>query len=72
LQRSPGERRISPFHFALIYIGLGENDRAIDLLEKAYDERVERLVWLRADPRFDPLRLDPRFNDLLTRMGLAR
>ena len=50
----------------------GENDRAIDLLEKAYDERVERLVWLRADPRFDPLRLDPRFNDLLTRMGLAR
>ncbi|HEY9433251.1 MAG TPA: protein kinase [Blastocatellia bacterium] len=72
LQRSPGERRVSPFHIALIYIGLGENDRAIDLLEKAYDERVERLVWLRADPRFDPLRLDPRFNDLLTRMGLAR
>ena len=72
LQRSPGERRVSPFHFALIHIGLGENDRAIDLLEKAYDERVERLVWLRADPRFDPLRLDPRFNDLLARMGLAR
>jgi serine/threonine-protein kinase len=72
LQRSPGERRVSPFHFALIHIGLGENDRAIDLLEKAYDERVERLVWLRADPRFDPLRLDPRFNDLLTRMELAR
>ncbi len=72
LLRSPGERRVSPFHFALIHIGLGENDRAIDLLEKAYEERVERMVWLRADPRFDPLRLDPRFNDLLARMGLAR
>jgi serine/threonine protein kinase/tetratricopeptide (TPR) repeat protein len=72
LQRSPGERRVSPFHFALIHIGLGENDRAIELLEKAYDERVERMVWLRADPRFDPLRLDPRFNEIMRRMGLAR
>jgi serine/threonine-protein kinase len=72
LQRSPGERRVSPFHFALIYIGLGENDRAIELLEKAYDERVERLVWLRADPRFDPLRLDPRFKEIMIRMGLSR
>jgi tetratricopeptide (TPR) repeat protein len=72
LQRSPGERRVSPFHFALVYIGLGENERAIELLEKALDERTERLVWLRADPRFDPLRLNPRFIELLTRIGLAR
>jgi serine/threonine protein kinase/tetratricopeptide (TPR) repeat protein len=72
LQRSPGERRVSPFHFALVYIGLGENDHAIELLKKAYEERTERLVWLRADPRFDPLKLDPRFKDLLIRIGLAR
>jgi serine/threonine protein kinase/tetratricopeptide (TPR) repeat protein len=72
LQRSPGERRVSPFHLSLIYIGLGENGRALELLNKAYDERGERMVWLRADPRFDPLRLDPRFNDLLARIGLAR
>jgi hypothetical protein len=72
LQRSPGERRVSPFHLALVHIGLGENDRAIELLEKSFEERTERLVWLRADPRFDPLRLDPRFNDLLRQIGLAR
>jgi tetratricopeptide (TPR) repeat protein len=72
LQRSPGERRVSPFHLALVHIALGENDRAIELLEKAYDERAERLVWLRADPRFDPLRLNPRFNELLRAMGLSR
>jgi TolB-like protein/Flp pilus assembly protein TadD len=72
LRQSPGERRVSPFHLALVHIGLGENERAIELLNKAYDERAERLVWLRADPRFDPLRLDPRFNDLLARIGLAR
>jgi len=72
LQQSPGQRQVSPFHLALVHIGLGENDSAIELLNKAYDERAERLVWLRADPRFDPLRLDPRFKDLLTRIGLAR
>ena len=72
LQRSPGQRRASPFHLALVHIGLGENDRAIELLESAYNERAERLVWLRADPRFDPLRLDSRFNEILRGMGLAR
>ena len=72
LQRSPGQRRASPFHLALVHIGLGENDRAIELLESAYNERAERLVWLRADPRFDPLRLDARFNEILRGMGLAR
>src|SRR5215470_12565114 len=72
LQRSPGQRRASPFHLALIHVGLGENDLAIELLNKACDERAERLVWLRADPRFDPLRLDARFNEIMIRMGLAR
>jgi eukaryotic-like serine/threonine-protein kinase len=72
LQQSPGLRRVSPFHLALVHVGLGEKDRAIDQLEKAYDEHSERLVWLRADPRFDPLRQDPRFFDLMTRVGLAR
>ncbi len=72
LQRSPGQRRASPFHLALVHIGLGENDRAIELLENAYNERAERMVWIRADPRFDPLRLDARFNEILRGMGLAR
>jgi serine/threonine protein kinase/tetratricopeptide (TPR) repeat protein len=72
LQRSQGQRRASPFHLALVYIGLGENDRAIELLQKAYNERAERLVWIRADARFDTLRQDPRFIDILIGMGLAR
>jgi Tfp pilus assembly protein PilF len=72
MQRSPGQRRASPFHLSLVYIGLGENDRAIELLRQAYDERGERLVWLGADARFDSLRQDPRFKDILIGMGLAR
>jgi serine/threonine-protein kinase len=71
LRRSQGQRRASPFHLALIYIGLGENDRAIELLRSAYNERGERLVWLLADARFDPLRMDPRFKEILAGMGLA-
>jgi TolB-like protein/Tfp pilus assembly protein PilF len=72
LQQSVGQRRVSPFHLALIHIGLGENDRAIEFLNQAVDERAERMVWLGADPRFDPLRLNPRFNEIMIRMGLAR
>src|SRR5262249_12353188 len=72
LQRPTGQRRVSPFHLALIHIALGENDRAIELLENAYNERCERMVWVRADARFDPLRQDPRFIDLLIRIGFAR
>jgi len=71
LQHSTGERHVSPFHFALIYAGLGENGRAIEMLNQAVEERAERLVWLKADPRFDGLRKDPRFNEILKRIGFT-
>jgi serine/threonine-protein kinase len=72
LRQLAAQRPISPFHLALVHLGLGEKDRALELLYKALDERAERLVWLRVDPRFDPLRADARFNNLLERIGLAR
>ncbi len=60
-------QRVSRF-VADIYIGLGEIDEAFQWLEKA---REEQSVWLylRIDPRYDPLRSDPRFQDLLRRMN---
>ncbi|MGH9833215.1 MAG: protein kinase domain-containing protein [Blastocatellia bacterium] len=72
LRQLAAERRASPYHLALIFAGLGEKDRVIELLNQAFDERAERLVWLRVDPRFDKLRADARFNDLLQRIGLAQ
>jgi TolB-like protein/DNA-binding winged helix-turn-helix (wHTH) protein len=53
---------------ALIYVGLAENDEAMTWLEKAYEERFNSSILLR--PAFDPLRSDPRFQDLLHRLGL--
>jgi serine/threonine protein kinase/TolB-like protein/Tfp pilus assembly protein PilF len=63
-------RHISPYLFTIIYIALGDHDRAFAELEKDYENRSEALAWLKVDPRLDPLRADPRFTDLLRRIGL--
>jgi TolB-like protein/DNA-binding winged helix-turn-helix (wHTH) protein/Tfp pilus assembly protein PilF len=55
---------------ALVYAGLGENDQAFAWLDKAYEEHSFSLSEIKVEPRFDPLRSDPRFADLLRRMGL--
>ncbi len=55
---------------ALIYVGLNKKDEAMIWLEKAYRERFNPSVLMR--PSFDPLRSDPRFQDLLRRIGLSR
>lgn len=58
------------FHLATVYVDLGEKDEALGCLQKAYEFRDDRLVWLKADPRFDNVSTDPRYRDLLARMGL--
>ena len=55
---------------ALVYVGLDERDQAIAWLEKAYAERFNPGVLMR--PAFDPLRSDPRFQNLLRRIGLSQ
>ena len=61
---------ISAFQIALVDIGLGDKEAAFAALEEAYRERSTLLTYLKMDPRFDPLRSDPRFKDLLRRIGL--
>ena len=62
---------VSPYQLAVVYVGLGEKDRAFESLEKAKVERSTLLTYLKMDPRFDSLRSDPRFQDLLRGMGLS-
>ncbi len=57
-------------YFAVIYTGLNEKDEAFRWLDKAYEERCEYLVYLGSEPLADPLRGDPRFARLLSRIGL--
>ena len=61
---------VSPFGMIWAYAGLGDNDQAFAWLEKAYQERYDRMVWLNVDALLEPLRSDPRFKDLVRRVGL--
>src|SRR6516165_5951210 len=61
---------VNLYELALIYIGLGQNDQAFDWLEKAYRERSDQLIYLKVDPRLDPIRSDSRFADLVRRVGI--
>jgi len=72
LEKQSSQDSNAAFHIAQIYLGLGEHEQALCWLEKAYDERSVWLIWLGVDPKFDPLRDQPRFKALLARIGLAQ
>ncbi len=57
---------------ACLHVGLGEEEAAFALLERAYELRSHMLPKIALDSRFDPLRSDPRFPDLLRRIGLPQ
>lgn len=63
-------RYVQPSYLALLYTGLGDKDRAFQWLEKAFQERDDRLIFVVTDPLVDGLRTDPRFVELIRRIGL--
>jgi len=65
-----GKGYVPALFVSAVYTGLGDRDRAMQWLQKAYDERTEYLIFLNVEPMADPLRSDPRFKDLLRRVGL--
>ena len=65
------ERYVSPVYMAHIDLLLGDRGRALDWLERAYEEHSWDLVFLKETPAWDPLRSDPRFTELLRRLNLA-
>jgi TolB-like protein/DNA-binding winged helix-turn-helix (wHTH) protein/Tfp pilus assembly protein PilF len=65
-------RYVTPAAMVNVYIGLGDNDKAFEWLEKAYQERSNYVAYLKVFPILDPLRSDPRFKDLLSRVGLPQ
>jgi TolB-like protein/Tfp pilus assembly protein PilF len=69
--KAASEQSFVPALFvALVYAGLEDRDQAFTWLEKAYEERFNRLAYLKVEALWDPLRSDPRFADLLRRVGI--
>jgi TolB-like protein/DNA-binding winged helix-turn-helix (wHTH) protein/Flp pilus assembly protein TadD len=69
-ERKSKSAYVSPYMMATIYAGLGDKDKAFEFLERAYQERSLDISWhLKADLRIDNLRSDPRFQDLVRRVG---
>ncbi len=72
LRQLSKQRYVSAYDAAQIYTALGDFDRAFVLLEKAYQEHASFLMLLQVEPANDPLRSDPRFQDLLRRMNFPQ
>jgi serine/threonine protein kinase len=66
-----GPPRSNPVQLAVYCSHMGEIDRAMGYLEKAFEEHAADLLWLNVEPSFDPLRADPRFQALVRRVGLV-
>ena len=63
-------RYIAAYNFAGVYAGLGDKDQAFQWLERSLQDRAWDITYLKVDPMFDNLHSDPRFADLVRRVGL--
>ena len=63
---------VDGYHLATAHLGLGDHEKAIDWLEYAFDEGSISVAFLGVDPVWDPLRSEPRFQNLLRRMNFPR
>jgi tetratricopeptide (TPR) repeat protein len=70
LRKMAQSRFVSSYDLALAYVALGDNAKTFELLNAAVQERSPRVAFLGVEPRFDPLRADPQFRDLLRSIGL--
>ena len=62
--------QVSPGLIAMMYIGLNDGEQALTWLEKAYQQHSPMMAWLKVDPRFDGIRSEPRFQELMRHVGL--
>jgi len=70
LEERARQTYVSPYHFAYVYAGLGDADRAVDLLERAFEQRAGAVYGIKGSFLFAPLRTHPRFQALLVRLNL--
>ena len=66
------ERFVPPYHIALIYNGLGETGKTLEWLEKGYEQHDPKMAFLKVEPKWNNLRSEPRFIDLMKRMNFEQ
>lgn len=72
LEKRSKKRYIRPTTMIFLYIALGKMDKAFEWLNKAYEQRFELLIYLKVNIEYDPLRKDPRFKEMLRKVGLEK
>ncbi len=72
LKKMARKKYVSSYYFAIIYLGLDVQDEMFAWLERAFDERSGFMAFLHVEPMFDHLRADPRFVDLVHRVGHSK
>ena len=65
-------RTLPTYSIAMVYAALSDKENTIHWLEKGYEDRNDEMIYLKIEPIFDPLRSDPRFQDLIRRIGFPR
>ena len=70
LKEESGGRYVNQYELALIYVGLGQNEKAFESLDRAFREHCDQLIYLQIDSRLDSIRSDSRFIDLVRRVGI--
>jgi len=72
LKKMAGRAPVLPFNLAMVWLGLGDNKRTLDELERALAADSQMMPWLGRDAIFDPLRSEPRFVALMKRLNFAK
>jgi hypothetical protein len=72
LKNEPQKEYVSPYEIAVNYAAMGDRDHTFEWLEKAYAERSGRMEYLKNEDFLQPFHSDPRYIDLLKRMGLPQ
>jgi len=66
------KEHVSPFFIALVYAGLNDKDKALEWLQKAYEEKSGSVRYLKMEPRLQNLRNEPRYIELMKKIGLEK
>ncbi len=72
LKKRATERYVPPYAFALVHHGLGERGEAFAWLERGIEQRDPKMIFLKFEPKWNNLHGDPRFQDLLRRVGFPQ